>query len=383
VQGLFVVGAGERAPAVKSHLDAVTSMPIIFPEEPDWAVARGAALIAATAPRFEASTSGLAYAQDPDDEDSAGPDALTTGSMAPADVMTKHAVVEDIETFATRISDQPDAAPRGDRFLPVVSLAASVVVIGVVALVMALAVNNAPTSTQHVLEQRQVLPAEPTTSAPPLPPVVQAAPAANPLPEQARPTPVSPPATKTVLVEQAPRIVATQAPARKAETRAQPVAEARAPAVELPAAAPELPAAAPIVVDPPPVAEPVLVDPMPVAAPAPQIPIAPAPTVPPVAALLPRITMAPLAQAPAAAPQAPILRWLPRLQWPQLQTAPVSPPLQTSQTSQWPQEQTSLLPQQQISQWPQTSQSPIWPQQTSQWPQQNSLLQQTPLWPYH
>jgi hypothetical protein len=395
-QGLFVVGAGEGVPAIKSRLEAATSLPIIFPEEPDWALARGAALAAATAPRFEASTSGLAYAQDPDEEDFVGPDAMPTGSLAPADVVTKHAVVDHIERGVTRIPAER-AAPMRQRFVPVGSLAASAVVIGIVAVVMAMAVSNAPTSTQRVLEQRQILPTEPSTAAPPPPPVIRAAPVTNPSPEQqALPVPVPvppppPPAAKTVLVEQAPRTAAAQAPARRAQTWAQPVAEAQAPAV-----AP--PAAAPIHVDPPAAAVPVPVPaaaPAPAAVPAPQIPaVAPSPALPPLSALMPRIAAAPVDPAPAAAPQAPILRWLPRLQWPQPQTPQVSPPLQLPQTpqapqqiSQWPQ-QTSQSPAQpisqapqQISQWPQqTSQSPAqpisqWPQQTSQWPQQ------TPQWP--
>ena len=41
-------------------------MPVIAPEEPQVALARGAALASANAPRFDASTVGLAYSLDPD-----------------------------------------------------------------------------------------------------------------------------------------------------------------------------------------------------------------------------------------------------------------------------------------------------------------------------
>ena len=41
-------------------------MPVIAPEEPQLALARGAALASANAPRYDTSTIGLAYSQDPD-----------------------------------------------------------------------------------------------------------------------------------------------------------------------------------------------------------------------------------------------------------------------------------------------------------------------------
>ena len=41
-------------------------MPVIAPEEPQLALARGAALASASAPRYDTSTIGLAYSQDPD-----------------------------------------------------------------------------------------------------------------------------------------------------------------------------------------------------------------------------------------------------------------------------------------------------------------------------
>jgi hypothetical protein len=66
-QGMFVVGSGVDVSSVKSRLHDLVSMPIIAPEEPQLALARGAALASANAPRFDTSTVGLAYSQDADD----------------------------------------------------------------------------------------------------------------------------------------------------------------------------------------------------------------------------------------------------------------------------------------------------------------------------
>ena len=64
-QGMFVVGSGVDVTAVKAHLQDLVSVPVIAPEEPQLALARGAALASASAPRYDTSTIGLAYSQDP------------------------------------------------------------------------------------------------------------------------------------------------------------------------------------------------------------------------------------------------------------------------------------------------------------------------------
>ncbi|MGH3968560.1 MAG: DUF7159 family protein, partial [Mycobacterium sp.] len=64
-QGLFVVGSGVDVAPIKPALEATTRLPVSVPEEPDLALARGAALAAANAPLFASSTAALAYAQDP------------------------------------------------------------------------------------------------------------------------------------------------------------------------------------------------------------------------------------------------------------------------------------------------------------------------------
>ncbi|MDT5231019.1 MAG: hypothetical protein QOI39_1519 [Mycobacterium sp.] len=65
LQGLFVVGCGVDIVPIKPALEAVSRLPVSAPEEPDMALARGAALASANAPLFASSTAALAYAQDP------------------------------------------------------------------------------------------------------------------------------------------------------------------------------------------------------------------------------------------------------------------------------------------------------------------------------
>ena len=65
-QGLFIVGSGVDAAAVKAHVENLVSLPVSAPDEPELALARGAALASAHAPEMEASTAGLAYSQDRD-----------------------------------------------------------------------------------------------------------------------------------------------------------------------------------------------------------------------------------------------------------------------------------------------------------------------------
>jgi hypothetical protein len=63
--GVFVVGCGVDIVSIKQQLDAMVSVRLSAPEEPDMALARGAALASANAPLFASSTAALAYALDP------------------------------------------------------------------------------------------------------------------------------------------------------------------------------------------------------------------------------------------------------------------------------------------------------------------------------
>jgi putative ABC transport system ATP-binding protein len=61
-EGLLVVGSGVDIPLIKPALEAATSLPVSATEEPEMALARGAALASVTAPLFAPSTAALAKA---------------------------------------------------------------------------------------------------------------------------------------------------------------------------------------------------------------------------------------------------------------------------------------------------------------------------------
>src|SRR5262249_38601145 len=63
--GVVVVGSGVDIPLIKPALEAATSLEVSVPDEPEMALARGAALASANAPLFASSTAALAYALDP------------------------------------------------------------------------------------------------------------------------------------------------------------------------------------------------------------------------------------------------------------------------------------------------------------------------------
>src|SRR3984957_19405579 len=63
--GLFLLGSGVDIAAIKPALESAPSLNVSVPEEPETALARGAALASANAPLFASSTAALAYAQDP------------------------------------------------------------------------------------------------------------------------------------------------------------------------------------------------------------------------------------------------------------------------------------------------------------------------------
>jgi putative ABC transport system ATP-binding protein len=60
--GVFVVGSGVDIAPITPALEAATSLPVSAPEEPEMALARGAALASANAPIFASATAALAQA---------------------------------------------------------------------------------------------------------------------------------------------------------------------------------------------------------------------------------------------------------------------------------------------------------------------------------
>src|SRR5215208_5222944 len=233
-QGMFVVGSGVDVSSVKGHLEHLVSLPISAPEEPELALARGAALASATAPAFEATTVGVAYSQDPD--------GTTAGSV--------YAGLAAAETQLAPVSGDPlldDPAPDTDMELPaddsrkpfllVGSALTSIFVVGVVALVISLAVSIRPTVDQRPSPGPNAI--APTTVAPAAPPVQEAQlPVAPPAPP--------PPPAETI---KAPVPVVQEAPAPRqvfVEQAPAPAAPAPAPPPAAPAPAPEAPPPAPL-----------------------------------------------------------------------------------------------------------------------------------------
>ena len=222
-EGLLVVGSGIDVPLIKPALEAATSLPLSVPEQPDIALARGAALASASAPLFASSTEALAYALDPG-TGSVGQHALAPGYLAVAEAAVAgepgaealaysavaddsaavythggpdaYADVDEEEDFTTGMYPDFSAAafgqPSRTPFLAAMSVMI-IFVVGVVALVISLAfsirpsVSTRPSLAQNVVAPR-VIPA-------PAPKALVPAPAPIPAPAQvAAPVPVRAPA---------------------------------------------------------------------------------------------------------------------------------------------------------------------------------------------
>ncbi|MGK2881524.1 MAG: DUF7159 family protein, partial [Mycobacterium sp.] len=146
--GIFVLGSGIDVAAVKTHIENLISLPVHAPDEPDMALARGAALAAAQAPQYEASTAGLAYSLDPD---GAEPGTMSGLAFSAAAAMLGDAGVDDVPGDLELDAADSDLAPAtptssaGKPFLLVGSALGSVFVVGVVALMISLAANIRPT----------------------------------------------------------------------------------------------------------------------------------------------------------------------------------------------------------------------------------------------
>jgi hypothetical protein len=264
--GLFVVGSGVDIAPIKAQLEAATSLLVSAPEEPETALARGAALASANAPLFSSSTAALAYAQDP------GTGAIDPYAVAPGyfDVAVDgssdeqalaYSAVQDEDADAyTALAGEEDfrtgthtgiatALPQDGGRRPLVLVAsavAAIFVIGAAALVVALAVSMRPTAAVRPEPGHQaVAPAKPAPAAPAAP-----APAVAPAPAPAAPAP---------------------APEAPAPAPAAPAPEAPAPVAVAPAPVPAAPAPEPAA--PPPAPAPVAPAPAPVA----PAPVAPAP----------------------------------------------------------------------------------------------------------
>lgn len=235
-QGMFVVGSGVDITAVKAHLQGIVPVPVIAPEEPQLALARGAALASASAPRYDTSTIGLAYSLEPD--------GTTAYPFFPADDATTPLGNADATQDTAEIDSDPDDAPvRSKGFLLVGSSLAAVFIAGMMALTLALVVSVGPAADRGSNDVVM----NPSAAAPI--PTLQGAPPTAP---QLLPKTVTPPAPPAPLPARLAMAQQKELPAPPPQVVVRNSAPAPAAAAPAPAAPPPPPLAPP----PPPFALP-------------------------------------------------------------------------------------------------------------------------------
>ena len=190
--GLFLVGSGVDIAPIKPRLEAATGLIVSAPEEPETALARGAALASANAPLFSSSTAALAYAQDP------GTGFINPYAVAPGyfDVATDNASGEQALAYSAVPDDDLDAytalagegdfetgtytgaytgiaaAPEEGRRRPLVLVAsavAAIFVVGAAALLVALAISMRPTASVRPEPGHNAVAPKPAPAAPAAP----------------------------------------------------------------------------------------------------------------------------------------------------------------------------------------------------------------------
>ena len=261
--GVFLIGCGTDIVALKSTLEAATPLPVTGPEEPDMALARGAALASANAPLFASSTAALAYALDPGSGE-LGPPALGPTYL---DVWGNADVGTDARAYSAVADDdeQPRRRPRS-MLLAGSALVGIVAAIGGVVLVTL--ASDRPglrhNSNVGVATPRVQLPAPPPSNLPSNPPQAQL-PAPSPAPpppapapspsEVAAPAPVQQPAPEAP-VTPPPAAPVYRAPARQAPQYVPPPVRQAPPPVQEAAPPPAAPPPPPPAAPPPPPAAP-------------------------------------------------------------------------------------------------------------------------------
>jgi hypothetical protein len=218
--GVVVVGSGVDIPLIKPALEAATSLELSVPDEPEMALARGAALASANAPLFASSTAALAYALDPgtgemDPLAIAGQSpGLLPGYLpeyraaaAPAADDRKgpgnvaYSAVPDEDVDAQTVIGLDEDAQRRKSIVLVGSMLAVIFITAVVALEIALAIGIRPTVALRPDPNENIV--VPAHSAP--------SPAASvPKPRVATPAPVAIPHPMNVPapIPAAPRVLA-------------------------------------------------------------------------------------------------------------------------------------------------------------------------------
>ena len=213
-EAVFVVGSGIDIPLIKPALEAATSLPLTAAEEPETALARGAALASANAPLFASSTAALAYAQDPGtgaiNPFAVAPGYFETPANAGEEALAYSAVPDDVDDLYTgehtAATELVDGGYRQRRSFRLVGAAvAGIFIVGVVALVVSLAVAIRPTAGvrpgpgHNIVAPTKPAPQAPAPKAPaPAPKAPAPAPKAPaPAPQAPAPAPKGAPAARS------------------------------------------------------------------------------------------------------------------------------------------------------------------------------------------
>ncbi|MDM4143286.1 hypothetical protein, partial [Mycobacterium sp. FLAC0960] len=183
--GVFLIGCGTDIVALKPTLEAATPLPVTGPEEPDMALARGAALASANAPLFASSTAALAYALDP------GTGEMNPPALGPTylDVWGHADVDTDVRAYSA-VADDDETPPRRpwSMLLAGSALAGIVAVIGGVVLVTLTSDRPGP-GVRHDSGVSVATPGVQLPAAPPSTPPQAQLPAPSPAPPPPAPAP--------------------------------------------------------------------------------------------------------------------------------------------------------------------------------------------------
>jgi hypothetical protein len=217
--GLFVVGSGVDLASIKSLMEEATSLTVNVPEEPETALARGAALASAHA--LASPTGVLAYAQDPGTgavDVSALPDYLSVPHDGLGEDDVAYSAVADDEANARTavIGAEPRRRPGllVGTALAVATFGAAVALEIALSLGIRTTVGSLPAPLQDILApvQQVLAPApgqvaatkvaapKPLSPPPSVPPPAAPVPAAPPVPLPAAPAPPVPAAVPVPLV---------------------------------------------------------------------------------------------------------------------------------------------------------------------------------------
>ena len=215
--GLFLVGCGVDITSIKPLLEEATSLTVSAPEEPETALARGAALASANAPLYASSTAALAYERDP------GTSAVDASALPEYLSVADAGLGEDGLAYSAATDDEasaPTVVIEGKpRRRPVLLVGSALTVAGisaVLALEIALTlglhttVGLLPAPLHNLIAPAQQAPAPGQVAATkavapkPLSPPAAASPPAAPVPAAQVPAAAPVPAAPAVPVPAAP-----------------------------------------------------------------------------------------------------------------------------------------------------------------------------------